>query len=196
MPTAPDNTTVRVRLDTVKDTESIQQIQAFGRSDERFGVGDYYVMRHQNYGFTTNPPQGSIGLLTALNGNPDAPIAHYVEHPDFRPRNTEVGASKMYGYQYNTDYIYIQQGVLTIKHHAKIRLESGSAYIEVTPDKITANVSGKYLEINTADIIELATRIIGVGLQYIGMDSPTVGNPPKVETELGPAKQAWSLFGG
>jgi len=98
MATQVDNMLVRVQSIKTYDDKEQQQLEAWGRHNERYGgtTGKNAVPRVQHYSLTNHPPNGSQGVTLNLNGNPDNSMMIGMEHPQYRPKNLAEGEFKLY----------------------------------------------------------------------------------------------------
>lgn len=83
---------IRGRLEAVEDDGDMQMMRLKGRRGEMFSG----VPRVQPFGFSSNPPAGSHGLMLGLGGRHDRAMAIGVEHPASRPRNVSAGGTVIY----------------------------------------------------------------------------------------------------
>src|SRR4051794_22700142 len=98
MPTAPDNTAIRARVQKTHDDKDQQLLELTGRADERFGghTGAHGVPRIQNYGMSAHCPKNSHFTTLVPEGNPDKAMVVGGEDPASRPKNLEEGEVKYY----------------------------------------------------------------------------------------------------
>lgn len=75
------------------DRDEHQRGTFAGMAGERFTR----VLRAQPFGFTSNPPAGSRGLLLFGGANREAAVAIGMEAAAHRPRNLPTGATAIYG---------------------------------------------------------------------------------------------------
>lgn len=87
----------RALIKAVNDAAEIQELQV-----KSFTDGDR-VQRFQEFGFTSNPPDGTEAIMVALGGNQDNPVIIATEHRSFRKKNLAQGESAIY----NKDGSYI-----------------------------------------------------------------------------------------
>lgn len=122
MATQMDNMLVRVQSIKTHDDKEQQQLELWGRKNERYGgnTGKNAIPRVQSYGFTNHAPNGSQGVNLNLGGNPDNAMCIGIEHPQYRPKNLEEGEFKLYekwgGYDYAQEPKWIRKvGTATIE---------------------------------------------------------------------------------
>lgn len=81
-----------VRILAADDVGEVQVLRVDGLVGElRDGV-----QRFQEYGFSSNPPEGSTGVAIALGGNREDLVVVGTEHRSSRRRNLPVGAAAIY----------------------------------------------------------------------------------------------------
>lgn len=83
---------VRARLVGLDDGQGLQTMTATGHKDTRFGE----VLRLQPFGFTSTPPDGSVGVVLQQSGASERAYALGFEHPDHRPRDLAAGGTRLY----------------------------------------------------------------------------------------------------
>jgi len=91
-PTQMRSQVVRGTITRVRDEGGYQHADASGRADDMYED----IMRAQPFGFSSNPPVGSEGLLVSLGGNSSNAMMIGAEHQDHRPRNKMPGDSFLY----------------------------------------------------------------------------------------------------
>lgn len=139
MATQPDNTNLRTQQIKVHDDQEQQRVEAHGRFGERYGLGAQdAIPRIQDYGLTSHPPNGSQGMITNLDGNPDKAMVHGMEHPKHRPKNLAEGEVKIYemweGFQHLTEdewHWKVGPCEMWFKRSGDIRIKVGSAIIDM-----------------------------------------------------------------
>lgn len=82
----------RAVLTAVKDGESIQQVQVKALSGESLDK----IQHFQNFGFTSNPPTGTEGIILCLGGNRENMVVVATDNRDFRLKDLAPGESAMY----------------------------------------------------------------------------------------------------
>jgi phage gp45-like len=84
----------------------------------------------RQFGFHSVAPSGAHGIGLALRGMRDLAVMLGGEHPQYRPRNEEVGSAKLYDMHGNL--VSIVQQNIRIVHATKIHLVAPSIVLEGT----------------------------------------------------------------
>lgn len=128
--------TRRAESVTVDDSGEFQRMTGDGYDSEQFKLAH----RVQPFGLTSHPPKGSHGLAVLANGRPDQTVLLGVEHPDYRPKNTPEGATKLY--DKDGTFVYLDAaGNLHAKTRLKLFGEAGQeAHIKAPAIKLEGNV--------------------------------------------------------
>src|SRR6266705_2115064 len=82
----------RATLLAIDDSESQQRLKLRGLKSEQLDK----VVRVQDFGFHSSPPDGAEGLLLALGGRSDRAMALGFEHKAHRPKNRPAGSTAIY----------------------------------------------------------------------------------------------------
>jgi phage baseplate assembly protein V len=82
----------RALITAITDTEGIQQCQVSVLAGESMDK----IPHFQNFGFTSNPPKGSEGIVVALQGNRENLTIIALDHRDFRVKGLATGESAFY----------------------------------------------------------------------------------------------------
>lgn len=131
----------RAAIKKVEDKGSQQIVTATGLKDEEFKI-----VRAQTHGFSSNPPVGSEGWVTALGGRSDRLQFHAGEHEKHRPRDTPSGGSVVYDDKGNVsrylgdDGIWHNAGERPQKMTGKVITITGSDKVVVSVDGTTVTV--------------------------------------------------------
>lgn len=83
---------VRARLTGLDDAGALQRASAVGLAGTRYTD----VLRLQPFGFSSTPPDGSVGWLMHQSGNYERALALGFEHPDHRPAGLSRGGTRIY----------------------------------------------------------------------------------------------------
>lgn len=83
---------VRARLVGLDDSAGLQTMSATGHRDTRFGE----VLRLQPFGFSSTPPDGSVGVVLQQSGASERAYGLGFDHPDHRPRDLARGGTRIY----------------------------------------------------------------------------------------------------
>lgn len=86
----------RGEIVSVSDDQGIQRATVDGFAGERIGGQQQQPQRIQQFGITSNPPVGSVGLIFSPHGNRDQSFLLGYEHPDHRPKNQQPGSVAIY----------------------------------------------------------------------------------------------------
>lgn len=107
---------LRLTVVDVDDTGPQQLVHATGLHGQDIGR----MVRSQPFGLSSNPPAGGEGHALVLGGGGDRMFALGLEHPKYRPKNTQSGGTVLYD-AYG-DAVSIVQANLRIVHATKISL--------------------------------------------------------------------------
>lgn len=117
----------RVRLIKTDDSGTQQKMDLFGLKSEKLEE----IVRVQNFGFHSNPPVDSEGVLMSLAGRSDRAMVIGVEDKNSRPKNRPVGSTAIYDKDGNIVSIVAQN--LRVVHATEIRLVAPKIVLE-SPD--------------------------------------------------------------
>ena len=119
------NQVQRVTLKKVDDSGEQQLVDVDGRD----GVSPTEVLRIQPFGFTSNPPAGSEGIMITIASG-DTPMVVGLESPSHRPKGDPSGSSRQYDaagsavYMDGEGNVKIEcSGTLTLKAGTKVKIE-------------------------------------------------------------------------
>ncbi|PHM22526.1 phage baseplate assembly protein V [Xenorhabdus ehlersii] len=135
----------RVVLGATDSRGKVQTIQAEGLADEQLQGQEFF----QQYGYTSNPPPGTMGIVLPLNGRTSHGIVIATEH----------GAYRLTGLKTGEVAVYTDEG-------AKIVLKRGRL-IEVDCD--TYRVNCKTFEVNAANNADFNTPMVTTSEQLTAM---------------------------
>jgi phage baseplate assembly protein V len=148
----------RVLLQSI-DTTGPQHLATFtGLTGELF----YNVPRHKEFGFSSSPPAGSTGLLTALGGRSDRAMVHGLDHPAYGPRDLPSGATAIYDASGNaislvqSNIRVVSPGTVTIT--APTIVLDGDVHLGGTGG-VPAAMQGTVDTGGNADVSNLATKV-------------------------------------
>jgi phage baseplate assembly protein V len=82
----------RAVLTAIKDGGGIQVAQLKGLADEAFDG----VPRVQEFGFSSNPPDGTDAIMVAVGGSRESLVVIATDHKSFRIKNLASGESVVY----------------------------------------------------------------------------------------------------
>ncbi|WP_299453394.1 phage baseplate assembly protein V [uncultured Pigmentiphaga sp.] len=126
----------RARLVSLDDGGGQQMMSLAGLKGDRPGR----VPRVQPYGFTSNPPAGSVGVILSLGGRSDRAMVIGVEHEDYRPRNLPAGATAIYDQHGNMVSLVEQQ--LRVVHAQEVVIEAPQIVLQAGGSQMTISASG------------------------------------------------------
>lgn len=81
----------RVGLADIDATGAQHMVRATGLKGE-----EVLAPRHKEFGFSSVPPTGSIGLLASLGGRSDRGLILGLDHPAYGPRDLGTGHTAIY----------------------------------------------------------------------------------------------------
>ena len=98
------------------------------------------VPRVQPYGFTSNPPADSVGVLLSLGGRSDRAMVIGVEHEAYRPRSLPGGATAIYD-QFGSIVSLVEQEVRVV-HAQKVVVSAPEIILEAGGSRMTISAGG------------------------------------------------------
>lgn len=162
----------RARIVSVNDSGEHQRLVIAGHAGERFSE----VVRGQSHGFTSNPPEGSVGYFLRM-GSSDRLFAIGYETPD-RPKGLPPGGKALYD-------------------------SSGKVLKFIPGDKMDFDAAGQDVVIRNAKSVSIVGSkevVLGAGGRYVrirpgridlAVTSPDAEAPFRVGTEGGPSNVIW-----
>lgn len=81
----------RVSLADIDVAAAQHTVRATGLKGE-----EVLAPRHKEFGFSSSPPPGSVGLLASLGGRSDRGMILGLDHPAYGPRDLGMGESAIY----------------------------------------------------------------------------------------------------
>ena len=136
----------RVTLEQVYDEEGQQRMKVRGLASETLDK----VVRVQPYGFTSNPPKGSTGLLLALGGRADRAMLLGIEKDDLRPKAQTPGHVAIY--DGDGQIVSLVEQTIRIKGASEIRAEVGSATITQNGSSVVIAAGGTTVTIDESGV--------------------------------------------
>ena len=135
-------------ITVVNDAEAIQKLQ--------INLGSGYVrdntLRIQEYGFTSNPPPGTFGVVLAAGGNITDAVIVACDNPKFRPTGLASGESQMYDNA--GKYVYLSSaGIVieannmpvTVNHATVVTINAATEVLMTTPIlKVSGDIIDNY----------------------------------------------------
>ena len=128
----------RVAVKKVNDDGTQQLVDLTGLASEELPG----VVRLQNYGFSSVPPEGGEGMLLEIGGSADNAHVVGLEHKDFRPTKRKSGESILYDNQGQEIYIS-QKGIAISGGNNKLPLTItiGDSTVTIAKDSISLKAS-------------------------------------------------------
>lgn len=103
----------------VKAAGQVQLVQAAATRGEKIQDAEYF----QHYGFTSNPPAGTMAILLPIGGKTAHSIVVATEHAAFRLKNLATGETAIY--TQNGDKIIIHlDGTIEVDASTKVNITS------------------------------------------------------------------------
>jgi len=118
----------RTELLETQDDGDQQTVTLFGVGGEELTR----VHRVQPFGLSSHPPAGSHGIGVALHGQRDLVAVLGLEHPQYRPKATQLGGTVLY--DMHGSAVSLVQSNMRIVHAQKIEHVCGAATMVMTAD--------------------------------------------------------------
>jgi phage gp45-like len=115
-------TTRRARIEKVDDAKSQQFVDISGLKNEK----PKKIWRPQDYGFSSNPPKESDGIIEQLGGRSDRTVYRDAGHEKYRPKRTPEGGTVLFDHK--GDIIRVFPEHLDAVHAKKINIRIGKGY--------------------------------------------------------------------
>lgn len=119
----------------VKSAGAVQLVQLDGMSGERLQDTELF----QQYGYTSNPPAGTMAILLPIGGKTAHGIIIATEHGNFRLKGLKSGEVALYSDE--GDSIILKRGRIMEVTTQTFRINAATA-IELNAPIITGNASG------------------------------------------------------
>ncbi|TBW33350.1 hypothetical protein EYW49_20540 [Siculibacillus lacustris] len=150
----------RVRLADIDASGPQHIIRGTGLKGE-----EVLAPRVKDFGFSSSPPPGSVGLLAALGGRSDRAMLFGLDHADYGPRDLAVGHTAIYDAFGNI--VSLVQSEIRIVSATKITLRAPAVTIDSPVIKLgsdgaamPAAMQGTTDTGGFADITNLSTRVL------------------------------------
>ncbi|VTZ27570.1 conserved hypothetical protein [Methylocella tundrae] len=149
----------RVSVVSIDDAGTQQRATLNGLSGEQFKN----VVRSQHFGLSTVPPAGGEGVILMQGGRSDRAHVLGLEHPQYRPKNTEQGGTVLY--DANGQAISLIKKNLRIVGTDTITLTApkivldGMVYLGGADASLPASMKGTIDTAGDADISNLAQKV-------------------------------------
>ena len=115
-------TTRRARIIKVDDSKSQQRVDISGLKDEK----PKKIWRPQPFGFSSNPPKDSDGVMIQMGSRSDRTLYMEGGHEKHRPKRTPVGGSVLFNDK--GDIIRMFPDHADVVHKDKINIRIGKGY--------------------------------------------------------------------
>lgn len=116
------STTRRARTVKVDDSKSQQRLDVSGLKSENLKK----IWRPQDYGFSSNPPKDSDGIIEQLGSRSDRTVYRDAGHEKYRPKRTPEGGVVLFDHM--GDIIRVFPEHMDHVHAKKINLRVGKGY--------------------------------------------------------------------
>lgn len=116
------SSTRRARVQQVNDSGSQQFVDLTGLKKE----APKKIWRPQDFGFTSNPPQNSDGIIDQMGSRSDRTFYRDGGHQNYRPKNTPAGCAALFN-QYG-DIVRVFQNSADIVHQKQVNIRIGHGY--------------------------------------------------------------------
>lgn len=115
-------TTRRARIVKVDDKKSQQLVDISGLKNEK----PEKIWRPQPFGFSSNPPKDSDGIMVQMGSRSDRTLYLDGGHEKYRPKRTPVGGVALFNHE--GDIIRVFPDHTDVTHQKKINLRIGKGY--------------------------------------------------------------------
>lgn len=114
--------TRRARIVEVDDSKSQQRLKIRGLKNEK----PEEIWRTQDFGFSSNPPKDSDGIIDQMGSRSDRTTYRDAGHEKYRPKKTPEGGSVLFNH--TGDIIRVFEKNLDVVHAKKINIKIGKGY--------------------------------------------------------------------
>lgn len=114
--------TRRARVVKVDDSGSQQRIDISGLKNE----APKKIWRTQDFGYSSNPPKDSDGIIDQLGSRSDRTTYRDAGHEKYRPKNTPEGGTVLYNH--TGDIVRVFKDKLDVVHSKSINIKIGKGY--------------------------------------------------------------------
>lgn len=115
-------TTRRARIEKVDDSKSQQKVDISGLKNEK----PREIWRPQDYGFSSNPPKDSDGIIEQMGSRSDRTLYRDAGHEKYRPKRTPEGGTVLFDHK--GDIIRVFPEHMDHVHAKKINIRIGKGY--------------------------------------------------------------------
>jgi phage gp45-like len=116
------SSTRRARVVKVDDSKSQQRIDIRGLKNEK----PKKLWRTQDFGFSSNPPKDSDGIIDQMGSRSDRTFYRDAGHEKYRPKNTPEGGAVLFNH--TGDIIRVFEKNLDVVHSKQINIRIGKGY--------------------------------------------------------------------
>jgi phage gp45-like len=116
------STTRRARIVEVDDSKSQQRVDLRGLKNEK----PKKIWRPQDFGYTSNPPKDSDGIMEQMGGRSDRTVYRDGGHEKYRPKKTPEGCSALFNM--HGDIIRVFKENADVVHQKKVNIRVGKGY--------------------------------------------------------------------
>ena len=120
--------TRRARVVKVDDSKSQQRIDISGLKNE----APKKIWRPQDFGFSSNPPKDSDGIIDQMGSRSDRTVYRDAGHEKYRPKNTPEGGAVLFNH--TGDIIRVFKDKLDVVHQTQLNIKIGKGYNAGTAD--------------------------------------------------------------
>lgn len=114
--------TRRARVVKVDDSKSQQRIDISGLKNE----APKKIWRPQDFGFSSNPPKDSDGIIDQMGSRSDRTVYRDAGHEKYRPKNTPEGGAVLFNH--TGDIIRVFKDKLDVVHSKQVNIKVGKGY--------------------------------------------------------------------
>lgn len=115
-------TTRRARIVKVDDRGSQQRVDISGLKNEK----PKEIWRPQDFGFSSNPPKDSDGVMIQMGSRSDRTLYLDAGHEKYRPKRTPEGGTALFDHKGNIIRVFPEH--LDLVHSKKINFRIGKGY--------------------------------------------------------------------
>lgn len=122
------SSTRRARIVEVDDSKSQQKLKIRGLKNEK----PEEIWRTQDFGFSSNPPKDSDGIIDQMGSRSDRTTYRDAGHEKYRPKKTPEGGTVVFNH--TGDIIRVFEDNLDVVHVKKLNIKIGKGYNAGTGD--------------------------------------------------------------
>ncbi len=176
--------TRRARIVKVDDSQSQQLVDISGLKNEL----PRKIWRPQDFGFSSNPPPDSDGILQQMGSRSDRTLYRDAGHEKYRPKNTPQGGTVLFNH--TGDIIRVFADNLDVVHSKQLNIRIGKGYnagksqspsgstgpddasqpgdtnisIVLTANDVTISMGGSSIQMTATNIVVQAASDCAVGV--------------------------------